>query len=79
MTGLLVMVGSDHLGLLVGGDSTQFVLQLLGVGFGIAFAFVGTLILGFIVDMILGLRVSEKQETLGLDITEHGEVGISLR
>ena len=79
MTGLFVIVGSDHLGLFSGGDATQFQLQLLGVGVGIAFAFVGTIVIGFLVNLILGLRVSEKQETLGLDITEHGEVGISLR
>ncbi len=78
-TGLFVTVGSANLGLFAGGDSTQFLLQLLGVGTGIVYAGVGTLILGFIVDKTMGLRVQEKEETLGLDLTQHGERGSSLR
>lgn len=79
MTGLLVTVGSSHLGWLVGGDAEQFKLQLLGVGFGIGFAILGTLVIGGLIHWAIGMRVSYKQETLGLDITEHGETGISLR
>jgi Amt family ammonium transporter len=78
-TGLFVTVGSDYTGLFVGGDSTQFLLQLLGVGVGIAYAAVGTLVLGFLIDKVMGLRVHEKEETLGLDLTQHGERGFLLR
>jgi Amt family ammonium transporter len=72
-TGLFVVVGSPNIGAFVGGDLAQFYLQSIGVGFGIAFAAVGTTLLGFIVHVTLGLRVSEKEETLGLDLTQHGE------
>lgn len=79
LTGLLVTVGSDNLGLFTGGDSKQFLLQLLGVGVGIVYAFIGSSIIGALIHYSIGMRVSYKQETLGLDITEHGEVGITLR
>lgn len=79
LTGLLVQIGSENLGLFVGGDATQFGLQALGVGFGIAFAASGTLVLGAIVQYAMGFRVSAKEETLGLDLTQHGEAGINLR
>ncbi|MCB1324568.1 MAG: ammonium transporter [Leptospiraceae bacterium] len=78
-TGLLVTIGSQHLGWFVGGDIQQFKLQALGVGFGIVFAGLGTLILGALVHFTIGFRVTSKEETLGLDLTQHGEAGINLR
>jgi Amt family ammonium transporter len=36
---------------------------------------VGTLILLKIVDVVIGLRVSDEHETQGLDVTQHGEEG----
>jgi len=38
-----------------------------------AFAFAGTWVLGKIVDVTMGLRVSRTEESLGLDISQHGE------
>jgi len=78
-TGLFVVVGSDHPGLFVGGDASQFGLQLVGVSFGIGYAAVGTLILGFLINSVTKFRVSPKEETLGLDVTQHGETGFQLR
>ena len=78
-TGLFVTIGSEHIGLFVGGDATQFMLQLLGVGFGILYAALGTFIIGFAIHKTLGLRISAKEETLGLDITQHGESSFQLR
>ncbi len=78
-TGLLVTVGSDHLGLFVGGDATQFILQLIGVSAGMVYAAIGTLVIGFIIHKTMGLRVDTKEETLGLDLTQHGERGYQLR
>jgi Amt family ammonium transporter len=37
------------------------------------YAFVVTLVLAVIVDKTLGLRVSEDEEYVGLDISQHGE------
>ncbi len=78
-TGLFVTVGSDHAGLFVGGGFTQFGLQLQGVAVGIAYAAVGTIVLGWIIHKTMGLRVDKKEETLGLDLTQHGETGFQLR
>jgi Amt family ammonium transporter len=36
---------------------------------------VGTLILLFVVDKIMGLRVTPEQEQVGLDLSQHGEEG----
>ena len=79
-TGLFVTVGSDNLGLFVAPhNGTQFGLQALGVGFGAAFAALGTLVVAFLVNAAVGLRVSAKEETLGLDQTQHGETGFLTR
>ncbi len=79
-TGLFVIVGSDNLGLFVAPHSgTQFGLQILGVAFGVAFAAVGTLVVATIVNVTVGLRVTPKEETLGLDHTQHGETGFLTR
>jgi Amt family ammonium transporter len=39
---------------------------------------VGTLILLFVVDKIMGLRVTPEQEVAGLDLSQHGEEGYDL-
>jgi len=39
---------------------------------------VGTFVLLKVVDLTVGLRVSEEAEAQGLDLTQHGEEGYSL-
>jgi Amt family ammonium transporter len=53
----------------------QLGVQALGVGVTIAWCTVVTWILLKLLDVTLGLRVSEESETQGLDLTEHGERG----
>ncbi|MCZ7645386.1 MAG: ammonium transporter [Planctomycetota bacterium] len=62
----------DSIGLLNGGDSKQFIAQLMGVG--AAFLLVFPLMLGFfsLLKATVGLRVSEQEEVEGLDLHEHG-------
>jgi Amt family ammonium transporter len=36
---------------------------------------VGTLVILFIVDEVVGLRVSEEDKGTGLDLSQHGEEG----
>ena len=55
------------------GGSAQFVNQLKGVLFTMAYAGVGTLLLLKLVRAVTGLRVSEEEESLGLDLSQHGE------
>ncbi len=51
----------------------QLWVQIYSVLVTIAWAGIGTLIVGLVVKMLLGLRVSEEAEVDGLDISEHGE------
>jgi len=52
---------------------TQLWIQTEGVLVAIAWAGIGTLIAGYLVKLIIGLRVDEETEVDGLDISEHGE------
>ena len=51
----------------------------IGVGTGIVYAGVGTFVIALFVDKLFGLRVKEKEETLGLDFSQHGESALSKR
>jgi Amt family ammonium transporter len=62
--------GAD--GLLLGGGM-QFLKQLAGVAAVGGFAFIGSWLLGKLVDVTVGLRVGEVEETVGLDLSQHGE------
>ena len=60
---------------LLEGNSSQFWNQVIGVGISWTMAIVGTLIILFLVDKTIGLRVSEDHEMQGLDLSQHGEEG----
>ena len=62
----------------VDGNGMQIVNQLAGVGVAWALAIGGTLLILKVVDMTVGLRVSEEVERSGLDVAEHGEEGYLL-
>jgi Amt family ammonium transporter len=49
--------------------------QLKAIGVTIALAVVGTTIIALVVKVIIGLRASEEVETVGLDLSDHGEEG----
>ncbi len=68
----------DGLGGLVDGNSGQILNQGIGIAIAWAFAIVGTFIILKICDMICGVRVSEKEELEGLDLSQHGEEGYNL-
>jgi len=58
---------------LVFGNAAQLAIQVAGVAAVWAFAFAATLALGKVVDLAVGLRVGRTEETVGLDISQHGE------
>jgi Amt family ammonium transporter len=62
--------GAD--GLIYGGGM-QVLKQAAGIVSVAAFAFGATWVLGKLVDVTIGLRVSGTEETVGLDISQHGE------
>lgn len=55
------------------GNIVQVFRQLAGIGAVWAFAFGATWVLGKLVDVTVGLRVSATEETVGLDVSQHGE------
>ena len=52
--------------------------QFAGVAIAWGISIVGTLILLFVVDKVIGLRVSPDQEAAGLDLSQHNEEGYDL-
>ena len=58
---------------LIHGQSTVFLVQLLTLAIAAPFAFVGSWLLYRLTDAVIPLRVSERQELIGLDITQHDE------
>jgi Amt family ammonium transporter len=57
------------------GHWTQVLNQATGVAIAWGISIVGTLVLLFITDKIIGLRVTAEHEIAGLDLTQHGEEG----
>ena len=62
--------GADSL---IAGSGTQLLKQLIGVVSVGAYAFAVTWILGKLVAVTIGLRVGQSEETVGLDLSQHGE------
>ncbi len=56
-----------------GGSMEQFIKQCTAVGATLVFTAVATFIILKVVDVIVGLRVTEEEEREGLDVTLHGE------
>ena len=59
---------------LIDGNAGQVGIQLIAVAATIAYAVVATFVIVKVVDLILGIRISAKQEEEGMDIAVHGEV-----
>src|SRR5713101_1199260 len=60
---------------LLDGNAHQLWNQFVGVAIAWALAGVGTLVILKVVDVAIGLRVSEEHEVQGLDFSQHGEEG----
>jgi Amt family ammonium transporter len=59
----------------IDGNGHQILNQLVGVVIAWVLGIVGTLVILKLVDITIGLRVSEDQEVQGLDLSQHGEEG----
>ena len=75
--GLWGVDGDTGIGLFNGGGASQFGIQAIGVAAYGAWTIVTTLSLLYILKATIGLRVSEEDEKLGLDESEHGEKALS--
>jgi len=69
---LINPAGADGL---LRGNPSQMLIQLIAVLVAIAFAFIGSVALLKLVDLLVGLRVHTDEERMGLDLAEHEEAG----
>lgn len=71
LTGIFATIGAS--GLLLG-NSNQLLIQFEGVLASVVYSSICTLLIGFFINKIMGFKVSENEENIGLDQTQHGEV-----
>jgi Amt family ammonium transporter len=55
------------------GNPKQFLIQLIAVGVTVAYSFVASFIIYKVVDVFVKVRVPEKEEIMGLDLSQHHE------
>jgi ammonium transporter, Amt family len=55
------------------GNPKQFMIQLTAVLITITYTLITTFVIYKIVDLLMGVRVAEKEEAMGLDLTQHRE------
>jgi Amt family ammonium transporter len=72
-TGIFATAAIGGFSGLLEGNVDQFIANVIGALAALAYAFVVSLALAWIVDKAIGLRVSEEEEYVGLDISQHGE------
>ncbi|MDR0951183.1 MAG: ammonium transporter [Candidatus Ancillula sp.] len=70
---ILVGLFASDTGLLNSGDPRQLIVQLIVTGIAIVFSGIITTIIAFALDKTVGWRVSEDDETAGIDFADHGE------
>ncbi len=61
---------------LVSGQTTTFLHHLMALGIVTLYTFIGSFVLYKITDIIIPLRVTEEQELIGLDLSQHGETAL---
>ncbi len=64
--------------LVANAPAAQFIIQLKATVITMVFSFVASYILLKLVDLVIGLRVSEHEERVGLDLTQHKESGYTV-
>jgi Amt family ammonium transporter len=72
-TGIFAMAAVNGASGLIEGNVHQFVANAIGAFSALIYAFVVTYVLATIIDKTIGLRVTEEEEYVGLDISQHGE------
>jgi Amt family ammonium transporter len=60
------------------GNKALVVVQLQAVLITAFFAVLGTLVIYYVVDALIGMRVSPRDESLGLDLSQHSEAGYEI-
>jgi Amt family ammonium transporter len=69
---MIGFVGVD-VGLFDGGGTEQLVKQIIGAGAVLGYSFIATLIIGKVIDLTIGFRISRDEEVAGIDLAIHAE------
>jgi len=79
-TGLFASVAVNAAGAngLFYGNPRQLLIQAIGVVVTVAFSFVGSSILLKLTDALVGIRVTQDDEVLGLDLSQHNEAAYAV-
>jgi len=72
-TGIFAAAAVNGASGLLEGNVHQFIANATGAFAALIYAFVVTYVLAVLVDKTIGLRVTEEEEYVGLDISQHGE------
>jgi Amt family ammonium transporter len=67
-----------HEGLFLGGGADLLLDQVVASAVTFAFSFVVSLVIAKVIDVTMGLRVSEADEIAGLDLSQHAETGYAM-
>jgi Amt family ammonium transporter len=62
-----------EVGLFDGGGTDQLVKQIIGAAVVLAYSFIATLIIGKVIDLIFGFRITHDEELEGIDLAIHAE------
>jgi len=74
-TGVLATVGAKGL---IAGEPKQVMVQIIGIVAAGAYAFIVTVVIAYLLDKTIGLRVEKEDEIMGLDQTQHSESGYNM-
>lgn len=69
-TGIFASIGATGL---LAGNSHQLMVQIAATGAVWLYSFLVTVALARIIDAVMGLRVRDEEESVGLDLSQHGE------
>src|SRR5439155_22811110 len=75
LTGVFVVAKLDQP---VEGRMNLLLVQLVAASVAVVFAFVGSLELVYLIDRTMGFALEPGEETEGLDLSQHGEVGFDM-
>ena len=72
-TGIFATIAIGGTSGLIEGNAYQVWIQVVDVMATMVYSFVVTFVIAWVINKIMGLRVKDSEEYVGLDITQHGE------
>lgn len=79
LTGIFANPAVNALGTgLLFGNPKQLLIQAAAVGATIAYSFAGTFIIFKAIDFVMGVRLKERDENIGVDLSQHNERAYTL-